>query len=94
MYSESGSLHIHHCSCNRFTGVGVNVHVWGRVEEFLLNKWLQCGCTPVDAVGISWCYSTILLIFFCWIEGSWAKATVVEVSFSSNQVVKRLNFAI
>jgi hypothetical protein len=49
---------------------------------------------PIGAVGISWCSSTILLIFFCWIEGSWAEAVVVAVSFSSDQVVKRLNFVV
>jgi hypothetical protein len=41
-------------------------------------------------------FSTILLTCFCWIEGAWADAVLVAVSFCSHfeQIVKKLNFVI
>jgi hypothetical protein len=41
-------------------------------------------------------FATILSTCFCWIEGAWAKAVVVAVSFCSpfEQIVKKLNFVV
>jgi hypothetical protein len=41
-------------------------------------------------------FDTILLTFFCLIEGSWVEDVVVAVSFYSHfeQIVKKLNFVL
>jgi hypothetical protein len=41
-------------------------------------------------------FVAILSTCFCWIEGAWAEAVVVAVSFCSpfEQIVKKLNFVV
>jgi hypothetical protein len=41
-------------------------------------------------------FVAILLIFFCWIEGVWAEAVVVAISFCFpfEQIVKKMNFVV
>jgi hypothetical protein len=41
-------------------------------------------------------FATIFSNCFCWIEGVWAEAVVVAVSFCSpfEQIVKKLNFVV
>jgi hypothetical protein len=41
-------------------------------------------------------FAAILSTCFCWIEGAWAEAVVVAVSFCSpfEQIVKKLNFVV
>jgi hypothetical protein len=44
----------------------------------------------------SLCFVAILPTYFCWIEGAWAEAVVVAISFRSpfEQIVKKLNFVV
>jgi hypothetical protein len=44
----------------------------------------------------SLCFVTVLLTYLCWIEGAWAKAVVVVVSFYSpfEHIVKKPNFVV
>jgi hypothetical protein len=77
----------------------------------LLGLWKAChepvagGVESVQPVGLpemtmcrrNFCFfAAILSTCFCWIEGAWAEAVVVAVSFYSpfEQIVKKLNFVV